>query len=145
MKSLVNAIVQSIKAAKFDDKLASTLENLADSSDGLEAIDLLNSKKIQVENEHQLSVYLSYLQCIASAFGPQEIQPWYGLILSSLEHTELDLLKVLSSLMQTIMSKDSGNAFRQKLLAYYFEHKPQTSITEKVLLDFAETHAQVSD
>jgi hypothetical protein len=116
---LVKAIVASIKAGKFDEKLAATFNNYSNDFQAImemfRNVTLFLPSKI-CDNELQLSVYFSYLQKVVQTFGPEEIKPWHGLILGALEHDEgaLDLLiNSVIALCQLIMSRETAFAHVQ--------------------------------
>jgi len=135
--SVVKEVVASIKAGKFDERLAAHLE-----AGGLALVDafrketLGSSKKEKLcDTEQQLAVFFCYLKRIVAAFGVEEIRPWSALILGSLsddhatvqphqqqqqqqhhssqqaqqQHPTLELLaNTTASLVQLVMQKETA-------------------------------------
>ena len=114
--SVVKDLVGSIKAGKFDEKLAAHLE-----TGGLALVDSFRketlSKKL-CDTEQQLAVYFCYLKRIVAAFGVEEIRPWSSMILGCLQRDGPDeadqtptlelLTSTTASLVQLVMQKETA-------------------------------------
>lgn len=113
---MVKDLVGSIKAGKFDEKLAAHLE-----TGGLALVDSFRketlSKKL-CDTEQQLAIYFCYLKRIVATFGVEEIRPWSSMILGCLQRDGSDeadptptlelLTSTTASLVQLVMQKETA-------------------------------------